>query len=248
MPPRAILFDLGDTLWGWPGDSPAEAVPHFQSLLHLFDGIEPPPAELLYEALMQRYARDREESTLPERKGVQTATAVLAREAFAPLGFEPPFPQLQAFAEAAFHFEAAMAANAPEAAENAAVLQALRARGLRLGVVSNTIASRSSLERILDVRGLMSLVEHVGSSADLGYRKPHPECFLPTIRALGTAPEESIFVGDRHDTDIEGALELGMTAVLTHQYRREDSAEWPHKPHHTIAHLRDLIALAESML
>jgi FMN phosphatase YigB (HAD superfamily) len=74
------------------------------------------------------------------------------------------------------------------------------------------------------------------SSADVGFRKPHAGCFLPALRHQvdPVGPD-----GRRQsDTDVE-ALALGMTAVLTQQYRRGPGSR--HQPHHVIGHLRDLI-------
>ncbi|QPV63975.1 HAD family hydrolase [Halosimplex litoreum] len=43
--------------------------------------------------------------------------------------------------------------------------------------------------------------------------KPHPEPFERALDALGTAPERTAYVGDRHDGDVVGAHVAGMQSV-----------------------------------
>ncbi|PJF45354.1 MAG: phosphatase, partial [Candidatus Thermofonsia Clade 3 bacterium] len=43
--------------------------------------------------------------------------------------------------------------------------------------------------------------------------KPNAPMFEEAMRRLGVAPEETMMVGDRYETDIVGALKLGMLTV-----------------------------------
>ncbi len=54
--------------------------------------------------------------------------------------------------------------------------------------------------------------------------KPYPAMFEEALRRLGTRPEETLMVGDRLETDIEGAVGVGLKTafVLTGVSRRED--------------------------
>jgi len=248
MPLRAVLFDIGDTLWAFPGDDRNVAIPHFERVRMLFSAhAEAPTAQEMLEALQRRFAREREESPRRQPPGTQASTWLLAKEAFATLGFEPPDGELREFAAIAFDFEAELAVSQEPEPEMPQVLTGLRERGLRLAAVSNTFVTTHTLARIFEARGIVHLIDEVVSSADVGFRKPSAHCFLPALGALAVEPAEAIMVGDRLDTDIEGALGLGMTAVLTHQYRQEDPGPSPFKPHHVIAHLSDLIPIVESM-
>jgi len=87
----------------------------------------------------------------------------------------------------------------------------LRARGLRLGVISNWDRRLASL---LDGLGLGELLESVVSSADVGMRKPDPRVFELACDRLGVEPAQAAHVGDHHYADITGATAAGMTAVL----------------------------------
>jgi putative hydrolase of the HAD superfamily len=92
----------------------------------------------------------------------------------------------------------------------AALLVALRARGARLGLVSNT---NSIAARAIDRLGLAPLVDAIVLSCDVGICKPDPRIFERTARELGVAPAEVIVVGDSLRSDVRGATAAGMSAV-----------------------------------
>ncbi len=52
-------------------------------------------------------------------------------------------------------------------------------------------------------------------------RKPHPRIYQAALAALGVAPAEALFVGDRVREDLIGPRALGIRVVLTHEYRQE---------------------------
>ena len=88
-------------------------------------------------------------------------------------------------------------------------LEAMRAHGLRIGLVSNgqrDLAEFAAHHR-LDVDAA------VGSRAH-GWQKPHPSIFEAALEALGVAAAEAAMVGDSEEDDVAGARELGMTAIL----------------------------------
>jgi len=49
---------------------------------------------------------------------------------------------------------------------------------------------------------------------DQGWVKPEPAPFFAAIESLNLKPEEIVYVGDRVDTDIEGARAVGMKTIL----------------------------------
>ncbi len=89
-------------------------------------------------------------------------------------------------------------------------LSALRARGLRLLVVSNWDVSLGS---ILERLGLAASLDAVLTSAAVGVRKPAPEIFESALRIAGVHASDAIHVGDRLDEDIAGALRSGIEPV-----------------------------------
>ena len=88
-------------------------------------------------------------------------------------------------------------------------LEALRAHGLRIGLVSNGQRDLDAFARHhgLDVDVCMGSMRH-------GHVKPHRSIFEAALSSLGTSPKEAAMVGDSYADDIEGARALGMRAIL----------------------------------
>lgn len=100
---------------------------------------------------------------------------------------------------------------APAAAE---VIRELDARGLRLGVISNTGRTPGTMLRHLLARvGLVEAVHVLSFSDEVGARKPAPAIFERTLARAGSRPAEAVHVGDDPATDIAGARGVGMRAV-----------------------------------
>ena len=102
-------------------------------------------------------------------------------------------------------------------------LTALRARGLRLGVISNTIQPARHMDDGLVLRGLAGYFPVRIYSSAARVAKPHPQIFRAALDALGVAPECAAYVGDRLRADVAGAQGVGMRAVLIEvAHRPED--------------------------
>lgn len=96
----------------------------------------------------------------------------------------------------------------------AGVLQGLRERGLRTGLLSNTHWPRALHERWLAEAGLLDLLDVRLYTCELAHMKPHPEAFRALVDAVGVQPREAVFVGDRPRDDVWGAQRAGLRAVL----------------------------------
>lgn len=90
-------------------------------------------------------------------------------------------------------------------------LEALRQSGVRTGVISNFSWRLPDAAQHL---GVGALVEFVLTSAQAGYRKPHPEIFRRGLAFLGAAPARALYVGDSYLPDVHGPRRAGMDAVL----------------------------------
>jgi putative hydrolase of the HAD superfamily len=88
-------------------------------------------------------------------------------------------------------------------------LAAIRAAGLRIGLVSNSARDVREFARHhgLDVDAGISSFHH-------GRTKPHASIFRAVLELLEVEPAEAVMVGDTIADDVEGALALGMRAVL----------------------------------
>jgi putative hydrolase of the HAD superfamily len=92
-----------------------------------------------------------------------------------------------------------------------AVLDKLRAAGVRLAIVSNA-ASHS--ERLLDCSGFRDRVSATAMSWSVGVLKPDPLIYWAALDALGVVPAEAAYVGDGGDSELSGARRLGLRTVL----------------------------------
>jgi putative hydrolase of the HAD superfamily len=92
---------------------------------------------------------------------------------------------------------------------------ALRDRGIKVGVLSNTLWTREHHEDVFRRDGILHLVDGAVYSSEVPWTKPHPEAFRAALAAVGvTDPARAVFVGDRPFDDIHGAKQVGMRAVL----------------------------------
>lgn len=123
------------------------------------------------------------------------------------------------------------------------VLTALRERGLRIGLLSNTHWPRDYHERFLERDRLIDLIDARLYTSEMEYMKPHPAAFRAALEALDVSdPARAVFVGDRLFDDISGAQGAGMRAVL-----RRNSAVPDHdvEPDAVIDRLPELLPLVE---
>jgi HAD superfamily hydrolase (TIGR01509 family) len=93
-------------------------------------------------------------------------------------------------------------------------LAALRDQGLTLAVVSNTMRTPgATLRKLLAQFGILEHFAHTTFSDEVGIRKPAPEIFGLTLRAVGGDPATAVHVGDDAVLDVEGARATGMRVI-----------------------------------
>jgi len=98
-------------------------------------------------------------------------------------------------------------------------LEALRAQGVRLGVVSNW---DSRLPAVLERLELAPYFDAVTVSSVVGVEKPDPRIFHRALRELGATVDSTFHVGDLPETDLEGARAAGLVGVLVDRSGRLD--------------------------
>jgi putative hydrolase of the HAD superfamily len=121
-------------------------------------------------------------------------------------------------------------------------LQALRSRGLAIGLISNTMWPGCYHRRELERYDLLSLFDHTVFSSDVGLWKPQPGIYHLSLQSLGVPPREAVFVGDMPEHDIVGAQQVGMYGVYKRKARPMPSGV---RPDGVITHLAELPALIE---
>jgi putative hydrolase of the HAD superfamily len=226
MTVEAVIFDWGGTLTPWHTIDAAElwswiCEPHF-----------PPPEAANYAAALlaaedELWRQSRTEqrsatmSALFELAGVAATEAFLASYlgAWEPHTFtDPDVPDLLGY---------------------------LRDRGIRTGVLSNTMWPRSWHENVFRRDGVLELIDGAVYSSEIQWTKPHPAAFRAAMTAIGvTDPAGCVFVGDRPFDDVHGAKSAGMRAVLV-----PNSDVPPYataEPDAVISRLADLGPLIES--
>jgi len=96
-----------------------------------------------------------------------------------------------------------------------ALLEGLRKRSVRVGVLSNTAWTRARHQQIFVRDGIDHLIDGAVYTSEIPWTKPHPEAFRAAMAAVGVSdPGRCVFVGDRPFDDIYGARQVGMRAVL----------------------------------
>jgi putative hydrolase of the HAD superfamily len=250
LSPKALLFDIGSTLWSSPPEDPDGLNFCYgagrDALAAALSDV--PEREVLIEAVEGYFAewedRWKADNTMVE----QRPTTAFVAEALLRIGITAPDDALQAFTDALLETSVHTARAEAEEPEMRAALQALRNLGMRLGCVSNAFMGAATLQRIMVEKGLGEHLELIISSCESGYRKPHPMIYQAALDAMGVRPEEVIFVGDRLDADVAGPAALGMRTVLTLQYRQEDHTTAPVRPDAVIYHLSELVPYVEGLL
>ncbi len=95
--------------------------------------------------------------------------------------------------------------------ETRRVLEGLRRRDFKMGVISN---ATDLTKRVLDNLGLTKYFDFVIVSEEVGFRKPSAEIFRIAARKGHAAPNRTLHVGDKYSIDVVGATGAGMNAVL----------------------------------
>lgn len=91
------------------------------------------------------------------------------------------------------------------------MLQDLKSRGYRLGIISNW---DHRLHTVLEESGLNSLFEVVVISTEARCEKPDPEIFRVAENAFGVEPVQCLHVGDSQKHDVVGAVAAGWNSLF----------------------------------
>jgi putative hydrolase of the HAD superfamily len=213
---EAVLFDWGDTLMHWQWEDALVEAGHRAGLAAI--GLGPDPA--LTERFRTAY--------LPLLAGPDTLEEVeyagLVRRLLGEVGIDADGERLDAFLLA--EHDAWQPARQLGASTHA-LLESLRDRGLKVGLVSNAIDPPWLLHRDLDNLDVRERLDAAVFSSEVGWRKPHPAIFERALELVGAAPERTLFVGDTLATDVAGAHALGMKTVLAVWFRADDDPAAP---------------------
>jgi putative hydrolase of the HAD superfamily len=95
------------------------------------------------------------------------------------------------------------------------LLDFLRERCIKVGVLSNTMWPRDWHEDVFRRDGVLHRIDGAVYSSEIDWTKPHPAAFAAAMTAVDVSdPARCVFVGDRPFEDVHGAKNAGMRSVL----------------------------------
>jgi putative hydrolase of the HAD superfamily len=115
-----------------------------------------------------------------------------------------------------------------EVAGATALLDALRARDVRVGVVTNNLAKEQMAK--LAFCGLDGRVDAVVISEEAGVTKPDPRIFRLALERLGVERDRVVMLGDSWEIDVRGAVAAGIRAVWFNPMGRSRPSPLPRVP------------------
>jgi putative hydrolase of the HAD superfamily len=200
--PKAILFDLGDTILREGDYEPLVGITHLFGLAGPQAGVDLESACADSMALLSevRGNRDSGITEFPFQSWLRLVVDQFCGERDISL------------ADAEIEFWKVSARMEPQPGI-AAVLARLAERKIPCAVVSNAMFSARLLAWELARHGFGDAFQFVMSSADYGVQKPHPAIFRAAAARLGLDPVEIWFVGDSYRKDVQGARNAGMTGI-----------------------------------
>ncbi|HXK34197.1 MAG TPA: HAD family hydrolase [Dehalococcoidia bacterium] len=213
---RAVVFDVGNTLW-FEARRPDEAAIRRLQAERLAPvvrgwGVELSEPEI---ALIEQDVWDAYMAAVEVEQGRGSprdpSLPFLVRGALAVRGLEITQEQAEEWWRASWineeHFGMQLY---PDALD---VLAALKAMGVRIGINTNRPCTAEMHRPGLDDVGIGAYVDAVVCSGDTGWYKPHPSTFELVLERLGAAPGEAAMVGDGCEVDMLGGKRAGMRTV-----------------------------------
>ena len=232
---EAVLFDWGDTLMRWAPEPDLLRAGHAAG----FAAIGRAPVAGITERFRDGYiARFFEPGVVAEVEYPDEVRSLLSE-----FGVGVTDEELDRFLEAEHEAwrPACMLASTTHA-----MLESLRDRGLKLGLVSNAFDPPALLHRDLERLGVAQRLDTAVFSSEVGRRKPERPIFDRALETLGAAAGRTLFVGDTLATDIAGADALGMHTCQALWFRADENAAAP-EPHHRAFTQMDVLSVASRL-
>lgn len=233
---QAVIFDWGGTLTQWHDvDFHAESLALAQAV------IAAPQAEVDHHANAARLHRAGE--AIWGRSRDHTRSSTIA-DLFAEAGLDHDPELLEAYRR----FWEPHTATDPQVRP---MWEQLKAMGLRIGVLSNTIWPREWHRGYFERDGVLDLLDGDVYSSGIEWTKPSPLAFAAAMESVGVSdPGACVYVGDRLFDDIHGAQQAGLRAVHVPLSRIPESqaGHTDGVPDGVIHELLDLPALVRAWL
>ena len=237
---RAVLFDLGHTLWDIQSHTDAlnQAYIDAHAMLSSRLGREDlPPPEVIQRAVRDVLVEASQTYFSDGPNLDQPPSHVWIERGFRALKLELDDLVVREITPGLFATEREGLVVQEGTLE---AVQAIADAGYRLGCITNTLADTATIRSFLRRHGFEPLMQTVIVSADEGWRKPHPRLFERALEELDVRPDETVYVGDSPLHDIGGAKNAGLHAVLTRQYATRPPVHGVPDADGEVSHLREL--------
>ena len=229
MLPRAVLFDLDDTLISFNSTT----TPSWRDTCTVFSAEAGVPGESLFQAIREygrwywsdadRHRQGRLQLEETRRSNVAEALNRLGK------GNQDLAVRL------ADHYSALQESRIELYTDTLETLEFFKEKNIALALVTNGNAAMQ--RRKIDRFGLERYFPHCFVEGELGYGKPDPRVFTNALQALGTEPAETWCVGDNLVWDVAGAQACGIYGIWKQPDGREAGDA---KPDRIIRELREL--------
>jgi len=103
------------------------------------------------------------------------------------------------------------------------VLKKLKRNGYPLAILSD--AQKVFCLEEGEILGLNQFFNYFVLSTYFGFRKPDPRLFTIACTLLNTNPAEAVYIGNDPGTDIKGAKQIGMQAILLDREQKNKDRE-----------------------
>lgn len=241
---KAVLFDLDDTLLDWSAFHQDWESVHRRHLAGVLGYLEKSGHPLANIDLFEEAFRERTSTAWNSARASLRAPHLgsVIFEAAADCGISTDQLDMQAVLRA---YEWGAVEGTVIFPETRETITALKANGVRVGIVTNAYAPMGLRDVEIDAHGILDLFPECRlSAADVGYLKPHPAIFQAALDCMGTRPEETVFVGDDPEADIAGAQGAGLLGVLRSTARTRPYVNTI-VPNAIIHNLRELLPLLD---
>jgi putative hydrolase of the HAD superfamily len=223
---KAVLFDLGDTLWHFPSLPPAMTI-RTETMRRIGGALQswgvPLEGELRFLGREIRLGVEKADRAAYESDCVSPDFNAVVRDIGNGMGLNITLEQGAQLWDAWNLGGLTLGRTMFDDAFS--TLDWLREHGYRLGCVTNRVFGGPRFVEEMRELGLDRYFESTAVSCDMGYMKPHPKIFEHVLGEMGVDAREAAMVGDSLRADVQASQALGMTAV----WRRVIKPDRPHE-------------------